>query len=331
MDVLDYMDERSRVVNEFLDKVFSEKMEPKILENSSKHLVQAGGKRIRPVLALTSCEAVGGDSEDILEIAAALELLHTFTLIHDDIIDEDKFRRGEKTVHEEWGDPIGIISGDALFSKAFEIVSRNFRRIDLEEDLVLKIFEIFSKTSHRLCQGQAIDVSFGEGNGVTEEDYMEMVRWKTGALMSASAEVGGMVGGGKKEEVEALAEYGKLMGIAFQIQDDLLEIRGMKGQLNDHRDSDFSKGKWTFLAVKAYEESSPSGKEDLLKALHGGVDNKDTEKMIDFYEELGAVDLAEEKSRELIDEAKSKLKVLSSSDAKNFLLELAEFSINREV
>ena len=331
MDVLDYLDERSEVIDEVLDDVLSEEVDSGILNDSCKHLIDAGGKRVRPVLALTSCEAVGGNSEDAVEIAAALELLHTFTLVHDDIIDEDRFRRGEKTVHEKWNDSIGIISGDALFSKAFQIVAKTSEKMDLEKDVIIRLFDIFSKTSYQLCQGQASDVNFENQDEITEEDYMRMVKRKTGSLMSASTKVGGIIGDGSRDEVDALREYGKLMGVAFQIQDDILEIREMKGRTDEGIDGDFRKGKWTFLTVKAYEKFSPSEKQELLKALHGETNNKDTEKMIDFYEKVGAVKSAEEKSRELIDQAKDKLKVLPDSESKNFLLELAEFSINREV
>lgn len=331
MDVLDYLDERGKVVNDVLDDFLPDKIEPKILADSSKHLIDAGGKRIRPVLALVSCEAVGGNSSDVIEIAAALELLHTFTLVHDDIIDGDKFRRGKKTVHEEWDDSIGILTGDALISKAFEMVFRNSRNVDLERDEVLQLFEIFSETSYTLCQGQTVDVTFEDREKVTEGEYMEMTERKTGSLMSASARVGAILGDGSDEEVEALAEYGRLMGMAFQVRDDVIEVREAKVESEEAKDSDLRRGKWTFLSVKAYENSSPSEREELLKTLHGETNNKDTEKMIELYERLGAVESAEKRSRELIDEAKNKLKVLADSEAKNFLLELADFSINREV
>ncbi len=331
MDILDYLQERSEAIDEVLDDVLSEEIDSRILNDSCKHLIEAGGKRVRPVLALASCESVGGDSEDAVEIAAALELLHTFTLVHDDIIDGDRFRRGEKTVHERWNNPIGIITGDALFSKAFETVARSFENTGLEKDVIIRIFDIFSRTSYQLCQGQASDVNFENQDEITEEDYMRMAERKTGSLMSASTKVGGILGDGSRDEVDALAKYGKLMGVAFQIQDDILEVREMEEVQEKDMDGDFRKGKWTFLTVKAYEMSSSSEKQELLKALHGETNNKDTEKVIDFYERSGALESAEEKSRWLIDEAKDKLKVLPDSESKDFLLELAEFSINREV
>ncbi len=332
MDIPNYLKKKSEIIDTTINELLPEDIKPKDLAESSRHLIEAGGKRVRPVLTLTACEAVGGEPEDVVESAAALELLHTFTLVHDDIMDKDDFRRGVKTVHEVWDEPLAIITGDALFAKVFEAISKNARRGNISADKMIQLFETISQASFEVCQGQALDMDFEKRDKVSKAEYMEMVEKKTGALIKTSTKVGGLLGGGSQEEVEALTEYGRLMGIAFQVQDDLLGISGEEDKAGKPIGSDIREGKWTFLAIQAYENSSPDRKEELLNILQDEAGSKEeTERIIDIFEETGAIDFAKKRSRELIDEAKTQLEVLPDSKSKKFLLKLADFSINREI
>ncbi|RLI93501.1 MAG: polyprenyl synthetase family protein, partial [Candidatus Altiarchaeales archaeon] len=150
---------------------------PENLYNASKHIIIAGGKRIRPLICILACRAVGGDDRDVIETAAAIELIHTFTLIHDDIMDEDEFRRGIKSVHEIYGHSTAILAGDLLFSNAFRICHRD-------------VFKILADASAMICEGQEMDISFEKRTDVKEDEYMEMIRKKTAVLLETAAKVG---------------------------------------------------------------------------------------------------------------------------------------------
>ena len=331
MDVLKYLEERARMVEREIDRWVPPELKPEVLAKATRHLIEAGGKRLRPCLVLTACEAVGGKPEDAIETAAALELLHNFTLIHDDIMDRDEFRRNVKTVHVLWGEPVAIIAGDALFAKVFEAVSANARRLKLGGERVVELFDTISKASFEICQGQALDMLFEKREDVDEEEYMEMVRGKTGALTEASTKVGGLLGSGKPEQVEALASYGRLIGIAFQMQDDVLGVSGKQEKFGKPIGSDIREGKRTLIIVRALATAPEKGRATLLRALgKHDASKRDIEAAIDVLRESGAIDYVSERARKFVAEAKSKLEPLPKSRAKEALLALADFVVGRE-
>lgn len=331
MELMKYLQELTRKVEEEIDKWFPRDAEPEVLARASRHLLEAGGKRLRPCLALLSCEAVGGKAEDAMEAAAALELLHNFTLIHDDIMDRDEFRRNVKTVHTIWGEPVAIIAGDALFAKVFEAVAANAKRLDLPSDRVVELFETVSKASFEICQGQALDMLFEGRDGISETEYLKMVSSKTGALMEASARVGALLGNGKTGQVKALAEYGRLVGIAFQIQDDMLGIVGEREKFGKPIGNDIREGKRTLMVVRALEAAAPKDRAILLRSLgNKRASEAEIVAAIEVLKRAGAVGYAADKARELVDSAKSKLKALPDSRARRLLLELADFTVERE-
>lgn len=267
MEILNYLQEKAGTVNEEINNLLPENIEPKKLTEASRHLIEAGGKRLRPALALTASEAVGGKARNAVKTAAALEILHTFTLVHDDIMDQDDFRRGVETVHESWDEPTAIIAGDALFAKVFEALGENAKEEGLSADKIIQLFDIVSKTSFRICQGQTLDMGFEKRKKVKESEYLDMVEKKTGTLIEASTKTGALLGGGTEEEIEALGEYGRLTGIAFQIHDDLLGVAGDQEKVGKPIGSDIREGKWTFLAVHAFQEASTENRDTLLNIL----------------------------------------------------------------
>jgi geranylgeranyl diphosphate synthase type I len=331
VDVRKYLEERARMVEEEIDKWFPRETKPEILAKASRHLLEAGGKRLRPCLVLTSCEAVGGRAEDAIETAAALELLHNFTLIHDDIMDRDEIRRNVKTVHVLWGEPVAIIAGDALFAKVFETLAANAKRLKLSGERAVELLDTMSRASFEICQGQALDMIFGGRKDITEAEYLRMVGSKTGALIEASTRVGALLGGGKPEQVEALAEYGRLIGMAFQIRDDLLGVVGERKKFGKPIGSDIREGKRTLVIVRALEAASKEDRKKLLRALgKRKASGAELKRAIEVLKRSGALDYAEEKAREFVVRAKSRLDVLPDSEAKRFLLELADFTVKRE-
>ncbi|MFB0500499.1 MAG: polyprenyl synthetase family protein [Candidatus Hadarchaeaceae archaeon] len=331
MDLLKYMEERARMVEREIDRWVSRGLEPEILARATRHLLEAGGKRLRPCLALTACEVVGGKAEDALEAAAALELLHNFTLIHDDIMDQDEFRRNVKTVHILWGVPVAVIAGDALFAKVFEAVAANAKRLGLEGARVVELFDTVSKASFEICQGQVLDMLFERRADVSEAEYMRMVSGKTGALLEASMKVGALLGKGEPEQVRALAEYGRLIGLAFQMRDDVLGVAGEQEKFGKPIGSDIREGKRTLIVVRALATASQEEKSTFLRAL-GKRDASEVElkAAIDVLKCTGAIDYVAERARELVAQAKSKLKALPESRAREILSELADFTIKRE-
>ncbi len=332
MDILNILKNRKKEIDEEIDLILPKHLTPESLMGASRHLVEAGGKRMRPVLTLKSAEAVGGDRNSALKSAAAIEILHTFTLVHDDIMDKDKERRGANTVHVAWDEPMAIIAGDALFAKVFEALSQNMREENIPVEKVIDTFESVSKASLKICQGQTLDMEFASREQVTEKEYLEMVEKKTGALIKAAAKVGAIIGNGSQEEIDALSEYGRLTGIAFQIHDDVLGAIGEQEKVGKPIGSDIKEGKWTLLAVHAYQEAKGEEKKELLNILNkDGASEKEIETVLEIYSNTGAVEFAKEKAKNLIEKAKSELDILSDSKAKNFLLELADFSVEREL
>ncbi len=331
MDVLKHMEERARMVEREIDRWVSRGLEPEILARATRHLLEAGGKRLRPCLALTACEAVGGKAEDALEAAAAIELLHNFTLIHDDIMDQDEFRRNVKTVHVLLGVPVAVIAGDALFAKVFEAMAANAKRLGLEGARVVELFDAVSKASFEICQGQVLDMLFEGRADVSEAEYMRMVSGKTGALLEASMKVGALLGKGEPEQVRALAEYGRLIGLAFQMRDDVLGVAGEQEKFGKPIGSDVREGKQTLIVVRALATAPQEDKSTLLRAL-GNQDASEAELKIaiDVLKRAGAIDYVTERARELIAQAKSKLKALPESRAREILSELADFTIKRD-
>jgi geranylgeranyl diphosphate synthase type I len=331
MDVLKYLQERAQWVEKEMEKWFPRDVKPEVLAKASRHLLEAGGKRLRPCLVLTSCEAVGGKAEDAIEAAVALELLHNFTLIHDDIMDRDEFRRNVKTVHTIWGEPIAIIAGDALFAKVFDALAANAGRLKLPAERAVELIRTVSEASFEICRGQAFDMLFEGREDITEAEYLKMISGKTGALMKASTKVGALLGNGKPEQVKALAEYGRFIGMAFQIQDDVLGVTGKREKFGKPIGSDIREGKRTLVIVRALETASGEDREKLLKALgNQKASEVELEQAIEVLKRTGSIDHAARRSRELVAEAKSKLDALPESEAKRFLQKLADFTIERE-
>jgi geranylgeranyl diphosphate synthase type I len=332
MDLLKYLMDRIKIVERELDKWVPRALRPKILAAATRHLLEAGGKRLRPCLVFLSCEAVGGKAKDVAEAAAAIEILHTFTLIHDDIMDHDEMRRNVKTVHVLWGEPIAIVAGDALFAKVFEALAANVRRLGVDGDTAAKVFDTVSKASFEICRGQTLDLLMARSSNVTEKQYLEMIAGKTGALLEASMRVGAMLGGGTSAQIDLLGEYGMLIGMAFQIRDDILGVTGEQDKLGKPVGSDIKEGKRTLIVIKALERLPPADRRALLKVLgNPRAGDAQIRKAIRLLEKSGAISYASRKANEMVRKAKEKLDGLPETDAKSALLKVADFVISREI
>ncbi len=226
---------------------------PPSLYNPMRYVLSSTGKRFRPILLIMSCEAVGGTARTAYEASLAIEILHNFTLVHDDIMDNDDLRRGRPTVHKKWNESIAILAGDGLIALAYRYL------LMTESPRLRKIIKIFSEAIINICEGQALDKDMEDLSEVSINDYLYMIERKTGVLMGISAEIGALLGKSSRKQVEALSRFGLDLGLAFQIQDDLLDIVSEETVLGKDLGSDIAEGKKTYPILK-FIENGP-GKE----------------------------------------------------------------------
>ena len=294
------------------------------------HPISAGGKRIRPALALLACEAVGGDVKKIMPAAASVELLHTFTLVHDDIMDKDSQRRGKPTVHSLWGDDIGILVGDALYSSAFSAIS-DLRKKGLDDSRVLDCIEALIEANESVHQGQLMDMIFESKERVGEREYLDMIGKKTGALIEASVRIGCIAGGGSKKQINGFRTYGMNCGLGFQIRDDILDLVAKPKDFGKPVGSDIRSGKKTIMVIHALKNS---GQEKLseLESILGNqkATDEEVQKALDIMNDAGSIDYASAMLEELIKEARSCLDVIGDSKAKDNLLSIADYILERK-
>jgi len=326
MDLKRELKKRVDVFNIELEK-YLENGRPKILYDAARHLPMAGGKRLRPAISILSCEAVLGDINQVMPLAISLELIHNFTLVHDDIMDASHLRRNMPTVHIEYGEPTAIIAGDLLFAKAFEVMQ------DFPGDSVIfkKLDSGIVKSIREVCEGQQLDMEFEKRHNVSEEEYLDMIRKKTSALFIIAAEGGAIAGGGTAEEVESMNMYGESLGLAFQIRDDYLDMSSDEETLGKDIGNDIRNGKKTLIAVHSLNNASGDDKK-LLENVFGNraASERDVKEVYDMFNELSSVEYAKNTALKYCSQAKKSLDVLRNSDAKQVLIELAEYSIKRE-
>ena len=297
---------------------------PKNLAEASVYLTRAGGKMLRPALTLIVCEAVGGSRENALKSAAAIELIHTFSLIHDDIMDQDDMRRGMPSVHKVWGDDVAILAGDTLFSKAFEII---IGTEGTSSDQNNKALATVADACVKICEGQASDMGFEDRFDVTEEEYMEMIFKKTGALIAAATKAGAIMGGASDEVIDAMYEYGRLIGLAFQIQDDYLDIASDEETLGKPIGSDIAKGKMTIIAIRGLASTEDERLLEILKASENS--QSEIDEAVEILTDCGAIEYARSLAQESVDKAKEVLEILPDSSSKQTLANIADFVLER--
>ncbi len=318
--------DRVKKINEYLMRSL-DIVENKGLKAAMAHYPAAGGKRLRPLLATMVSEAVGGKPEAAVPFGVALEIVHNFTLVHDDVMDEDDTRRGIKTVHATYGIPEAILSGDALFARAFEVA------LDSEADDtdLVRLVDILARSVRLLAEGQQMDIDFEDAKAVTSADYMKMVELKTAVLYSAAARGGAVIGRGTDVQEEALAEYGRLIGLGFQIWDDVLDLRSDQQTFGKPVLNDIRNGKKTLIVVQALEDLHGPEREEFLKVL-GKKDAKqhELERARDILENVGAIDHATKVADGLIAEAKKALKVVKNQAHKKALSEYADYMVKRK-
>lgn len=264
--------------------------QPENLYEPYHYILSLGGKRLRPVLTLLACESFGKPAEMAMDAAMSIELLHNFSLIHDDIMDEAPLRRGRETVHERWGINVGILSGDVMLVDAFR------QLLSLESGVLKPCLETYSKAAKDICEGQQWDVDFETRMDVTEEEYIKMIQYKTSVLLGAALEMGARIAGADEAGAQHCYRFGLNFGTAFQIKDDLLDAFGDPELFGKQVGGDILTNKKTILLIHALAHAEGVDKEELLGWLK--EDNTPKEKVAAvkaIYQRVGSVRYAEQR------------------------------------
>ncbi len=326
MDLKIELEKRADIFNTEL-KNYIRGGSPKTLYDAARHLPMGGGKRLRPCISMLSCEAVSGDLKSVMPLAIALELLHNFTLVHDDIMDKSKLRRNLPTVHIKYGEPTAIMAGDLLFAKSFEAMHDISWDLSIFKELDFHLVNCMKE----ICEGQQFDMEFEKRENVTEKEYLEMIQKKTAVLFIFAAQGGALVGGGTKKEINALKNYGRDLGLAFQIWDDYLDLSSDKETLGKDIGNDIRNGKKTLIAVHCLNNASGDDKKR-LRDIFGNIDatEQDVKKVFNLFRKTKSVEYAKKTVLKYNANAKKSLSILKNSDAKQILTVLADYSTKRE-
>nr|WP_157863980.1 polyprenyl synthetase family protein [Methanothrix soehngenii] len=313
------LERRAALVTATIEKLLPV-MHPRGLYEASRHLVDSGGKRLRPSMLLLAAEAAGGEALALAPAAVSIELVHNFTLIHDDIMDNADVRRGRPAVHKIWGQSGAILAGDTLYSKAFQVLGMTAA----SPERILGAMNMLSRTCTAICEGQWLDMEFESKDRVTENEYMEMIEKKTGVLYGASAGMGGLLAGASPEVVRALDEFGRLTGMGFQLQDDVIDLLTPEEVSGKRQGGDLIEGKKTLIMIHAFAN-------DVVVPVFSKKDASAEEifRSISILEGSGSIEYARSRAEEMVVQGKRALDVLPPSPAKETLLELADYMIRR--
>jgi len=315
--------ERERIkINQILSDALKYR-QPTSLYEPGSYILNSGGKRLRPLLVLLSAKAVGGKFQDAYSAAAAVEMLHNFTLVHDDIMDNADKRRGRLTLHKKYDHNTAILAGDSLLSIAYEFLLR---------DCNGNAKEVISAFTHGLievCEGQSLDTDFELRKNVTLSEYILMIKKKTAAMAEMCCKIGALLGGGTNAQVNALAKYGLNLGIAFQIQDDLLDISADEKEFGKTIGGDLVEGKKTFLFLEALEKSKGNDRQKLLKVIERkGIKKNQVMTYKAIYEKLGVLDDARNEIKTYTQRALRSINLLDDEN-KSIFKWLADSLIHR--
>jgi geranylgeranyl diphosphate synthase type II len=306
---------------------------PRDLTEACRYVLSAGGKRIRSTLLLLSCEAVGGTARQAVDAGAAIEILHNFTLVHDDIMDNAVARRGRPTVHIRWNVNNALLTGDVLLGIAYSSLLRT------RDSDIPRLCALFTQGLIEVCEGQALDLEFERRENVSARDYFTMIEKKTGRLIALAAEMGGLIGGGRPKDIGALRSFGHYLGRAFQLQDDLLDVIADQATFGKSIGGDIVERKKTYLLLTALEQATKEDRlylETFMRKYPPGTDRTDPKArartitdVTAIYHKYGVID----ETRSLVDrntrKALAALTALQHSGATEMLARLSEELVQR--
>lgn len=313
--IMDTITQFSEIINRSL-KAADYVRKPEDLYKPIEYALSFGGKRLRPMLVMIACKMFGGEMEDAMNAAIGIEMYHNHTLLHDDVMDNADVRRGQPTVHRKWGENAAILSGDAMLILAYKYMLNTQKNKD-------KVLELFTETTLQICEGQQFDMEFESRNDVSEQEYINMIRLKTAVLLACSLKTGAIIAGAADNDADLIYEYGIQIGLAFQLQDDILDVYGDEKVFGKKIGGDILCDKKTYLLITALKKSSkndldefarwignhdcqPSDKINAVKSLYEKLDVKnDAESLMNTcynkaMETLAKINLPAENKKELI-------------------------------
>lgn len=298
--------------------------QPASLYEPNEYFLSWGGKRIRPVMCLMGNELFDEIHPDSFELATAIELFHNFTLIHDDIMDEAPLRRGMETVHMKYGLSTALLAGDVMLIKAYDYLNK------IQPQYLHRIIHLFNKTAREVCEGQQMDMDFEQSSSVSLDDYINMISLKTSVLLAASLEMGAIIGGASEGNCKHLYEFGKNLGIAFQVQDDYLDAFGDPEKFGKDVGGDIRQNKKTFLMLHALEVANGEQKSRLLQLMQQNPPDK-VEQVLQIFRDCNIDEWAKALKDKYLQTALQHLEAIAvRSVRKEPLQELANFLIQRE-
>ncbi len=304
--------------------------DPSNLYSAASYLIKNGGKRLRPYLVIKSCQLLSGQVNQAIPAATAIEMVHNFTLVHDDIMDNDELRHGVPTVHIKFGIPLGILAGDLLFSRAFEIISRPY--VYKSGNIGMNLVATLAKACTDLCEGQALDISMSKSRKIPSEvQYIKMIEKKTSSLFVASCAMGAIAANKSISDIKRLSTFGKNLGIAFQIIDDLIGVIGDPKITRKPVGNDIREGKKSLPIVMALRRAGIREKKTILQVFGNPLaSKKDLEEAVSTISALGIENTIRQKALDHSNIAKKSISVYEGS-ARKELLSLLDFVVERSL
>jgi geranylgeranyl diphosphate synthase type II len=311
-------------INDALGRCF-DKESPVTLYAPARYILEGKGKRIRPFLTLLASEAVCGSSENALHVALAIEVLHNFTLIHDDIMDQAELRHGRPTVHKKWNVNAAILTGDMMIAYAYELA------LQAKSTRHGELVHILNDANITICEGQALDMELEEKQDASIEDYLDMIAKKTGRLISAALEAGGVAGNATKRQLECLVLFGEKIGRAFQIQDDYLDIMAEDGKSGKMAGGDIINGKKTYLLLRSLELTSGADR-DLLSSIisNKGISADRVPEVKAIYERCGVLEETASLINRNTEEALTAIDEMPYAEGREYLKGFANILMKRD-
>ena len=307
-------------VNDLIRLRMASEHAPRIPEVTA-HLVEAGGKRLRPMLTLASARMCGYDGPYHVHLAATVEFIHTATLLHDDVVDESTQRRGRPTANLLWDNKSSVLVGDYLFARSFQL---------MVETGSIRVLDILANASATIAEGEVLQLSASQDLRTGEDTYLKIVRGKTAALFSAATEVGGVIAGQSEDVVQALFDYGDALGVAFQIADDLLDYQGDSGATGKNVGDDFRERKLTLPVIKAVAAADAEERAFWSRTIEKGKQEEgDLSHAISLLKKHGTLEATRQDANAWAGKAKDALSVLPDSDLRSMLIDLADYVVAR--
>lgn len=296
-------------VNDFLEQLPYER-KPQSLYDPIRYVLSIGGKRIRPVLMLMAYNLFKDQPQDILMPACGLETYHNYTLLHDDLMDQADLRRGHETVHKRWNANTAILSGDSMLVLAYQRIAQ------VPAEKLAAVLDCFTETALEIGEGQEYDMAFETRNDVTEDEYIEMIRLKTSVLLACATKIGALLADAPEEDVKNLYKFGERLGLAFQLQDDLLDVYGDPKVFGKAVGGDIASNKKTYMLINAYNRADEKQRAELTRWIGAKTFNREVKvaSVTRLYDEIGIRQLCEEKINEYFEQAAQCLEKVNVAD-----------------